>query len=66
VTLGLSDWEHTEIVEGLAEGERVVVVAVAQLQREQQQTSERFRQRMGGVVPGAGGGARPARAGSGR
>ncbi len=57
VTLGLSDWENTEVIEGLAEGEQVVLVSVVQMKNQQQQSSERMRQRMGGgLVPGAGGG----------
>jgi HlyD family secretion protein len=54
VVLGLSDWEYTEIVEGAEEGETVLLVSVAQLQRRQQETVERFRQRTGGIVPGTG------------
>ena len=58
VTLGLSDWEYTEIIDGVQPGDPVVLVSVALLQREQQQSTDRIRQRVGGVVPGAGGGRR--------
>jgi HlyD family secretion protein len=58
VTLGLSDWEYTEIIDGVQPGDPVVLVSVALLQREQQQSTDRMRQRVGGVVPGAGGGRR--------
>jgi HlyD family secretion protein len=54
VRLGLADWDHTEVVEGLAEGERVVLIAVAQLQEGQRAFEERIRSRTGGVVPGSG------------
>jgi hypothetical protein len=50
VVVGLSDWEHTEVVAGLAAGEQVVLVSVAQLQRRQQELSERMRQRFSGPL----------------
>jgi HlyD family secretion protein len=57
VTLGLSDWEYTEVTSGLEPGEKVLLVSVAQLQQQQQQSLDRMRQRAGGgVLPGAGGG----------
>jgi HlyD family secretion protein len=66
VLLGLSDWEHTEVLSGLEAGEKVLLVAVAQLQQQQQQSLERMRQRAGGgVIPGQGGGARGGGGGSG-
>jgi HlyD family secretion protein len=65
VMLGLSDWENTEVLSGLEAGEKVLLVSVAQLQAQQQQSLERMRQRTGGVIPGAGGGARGAGGGGG-
>jgi HlyD family secretion protein len=56
VMLGLSDWDNTEVISGLQEGEQVYLVSVAQLQQQQQQSLDRMRQRTGGVFPGAGGG----------
>ncbi|WP_224368232.1 efflux RND transporter periplasmic adaptor subunit [Hyalangium versicolor] len=56
VMLGLSDWDNTEVLSGLQEGEQVYLVSVAQLQQQQQQSLDRMRQRAGGVIPGAGGG----------
>jgi HlyD family secretion protein len=50
VRLGLRDWEWTEVVSGLEPGEEVVLVSVAQLQRQQQQAEQRFRERMGGPM----------------
>lgn len=64
VMLGLSDWDNTEVISGLQEGEQVYLVSVAQLQQQQQQSLDRMRQRTGGVFPGAGGGG--PRAGGGR
>lgn len=72
VRLGLADWDHTEVVEGVAEGERVVLIAVAQLQEGQRAFEERIRSRTGGVVPGSGtsgtgtGGTQRPRGGGGR
>ena len=59
MVLGLGDWDRTEVVSGLAEGDEVVLVAAAQLRANQQRMEERFRSRMGGGIPGSGGGGRP-------
>jgi HlyD family secretion protein len=56
VMLGLSDWDNTEVISGLQEGEQVYLISVAQLQQQQQQSLDRMRQRTGGIIPGAGGG----------
>jgi HlyD family secretion protein len=64
VRLGLADWDHTEVLDGLAEGERVVLIAVAQLQEGQRAFEERIRSRAGGPVPGAGGGSQRSRGGA--
>jgi HlyD family secretion protein len=64
VLLGLSDWEHTEVLQGLEAGEQVILVSVAQLQRQQQQLSDRLRQRFGGPLGGSGGGAGAGRGGA--
>ncbi|HEX2189350.1 MAG TPA: efflux RND transporter periplasmic adaptor subunit [Longimicrobiaceae bacterium] len=56
VTLGVSDWEHTEVLGGLEAGERVRLMSAARLKQEQQQVSDRMRQRAGGgIMPGGGG-----------
>ena len=57
VQLGLSDWEYTEIVTGLQEGERAKLVTVAQFNAQQAQNAERMQRRAGGMMPGQGGGA---------
>jgi HlyD family secretion protein len=60
VMLGVNDWDHTEVVSGLEEGEQVVLISVARLQAQQQQFVDRMRERSGGF-PGAsagGGGGR--------
>jgi HlyD family secretion protein len=58
VTLGLSDWEFTEVKRGLKGDEKVVLVAAAEQAAQQQQQNDRMKQRMSGPVPGAGGGRR--------
>ncbi|MFP2930486.1 efflux RND transporter periplasmic adaptor subunit, partial [Pyxidicoccus sp. 3LG] len=58
VVLGLSDWESSEVVSGLEPGEKVMLISVAQLQQQQQRSTERMRQAAGGIMPGAGGGPR--------
>lgn len=66
VTLGVSDWEYTEVLEGLEPGEKVRLMSAARLKQEQQQMSDRMRQRAGGgIVPGGGapGGGGPRRGG---
>jgi HlyD family secretion protein len=55
VTVGLSDWEHTEVVEGVEEGEAVILASVAQLQQRQQELDQRIRSRMGSPLGGGGG-----------
>ncbi|MEW5930857.1 MAG: efflux RND transporter periplasmic adaptor subunit [Gemmatimonadota bacterium] len=56
VTLGVSDWEYTEVLGGVKAGERVRLMSATRLKQEQEQASERVRQRAGGgIVPGGGG-----------
>jgi HlyD family secretion protein len=50
VTLGLSDWESTEVLKGLEPGEQVVLVSVAQLQQKQQQANDRAKAQSGGML----------------
>jgi HlyD family secretion protein len=52
VEIGLSDWDRTQVVSGLEEGEQLAVVGAAQLQEQQQQMQQRFR---GGMMPFGGG-----------
>lgn len=48
VVIGLSDWDYSQIVVGLEEGEQVALIGAAQLQAQQQERIERIRGRMGG------------------
>ena len=64
VRLGLSDFDYTEVLDGVKLGEQVVLLGVAEAQASRTQAQDRLRQRMGSGVPGvptgggAGGGAR--------
>lgn len=67
VMLGAGNFDYTEVVNGLQEGEEVALLAALALQAQRQQQNDRFRQGMGGVPgmsQGQGGGSR-AGAGSG-
>lgn len=56
VTLGVSDWEYTEILDGVKPGEQVRLMSAARLRQEQEQMTERMRQRAGGIMGGGPGG----------
>jgi HlyD family secretion protein len=57
VRLGISDFDYAEVLDGLAEGDQVALLGVAEAQAKRQQDINRARQRVGtGLVPGAGGG----------
>jgi len=43
VLMGVNDWDNTEILAGLEEGEQVALIGAAQLQAEQQQMMNRMR-----------------------
>jgi len=63
VMLGAGNFDYTEVVSGLQEGEEVALLSALALQAQRQQQNDRFRQGMGGV-PGMSsnqnpGGARP-------
>jgi hypothetical protein len=80
VQLGAANFDYTEVVSGLKEGEQVALLAAAALQAQRQQQNDRLRQNSG--VPGmtqtpaaggggaggggGGGGARPAGGAGGR
>jgi HlyD family secretion protein len=58
VMLGASNFDYTEVVSGVKEGERVALLASLALQAQRQQQNDRLRQGMGvpGLTPNAGGG----------
>ena len=70
VMLGAANFDYTEVVSGLEEGEQVAMLASLALQAQRQQQNDRMRQNMGGVpgmtqggniggAPGGGGQQRP-------
>src|SRR5262249_31379872 len=75
VMLGVGNFDYTEVVSGLQEGEKVALLTSLQLQAQRQQHNDRLRQGRGGVPglntggPGAGGpggpGGRPGGGGGG-
>lgn len=68
VMLGAANFDYTEVVNGLKEGERVALLTSLALQAQRQQQNDRIRQGMGvpGLTPNAGpGGGRPGGAGGG-
>jgi len=52
VLMGVNDWDNTEILAGLQEGEEVALIGAAQLQAEQQQMMNRMRGMPGMFGPG--------------
>lgn len=62
VRLGVADYDYTEVLSGLEEGERVALLSAAALQMQREQSQNMMRQMQGGGSPlgGATGGARPA------
>lgn len=59
VMLGSANFDYTEVVSGLQEGEEVALLAALSLQAQRQQQNDRMRQNMGGGVPGMTGGGAP-------
>lgn len=48
VQVGLNDWDNTEVVSGLEEGEQLAVIGAAQLQAQQEEFLNRIRSRRDG------------------
>jgi HlyD family secretion protein len=66
VRLGVSDWDFTEVIQGVAAGDSVYLISVARMQQQQQRFSDRMRQSTGfgagqggGTSGGNSGGSRP-------
>jgi HlyD family secretion protein len=66
VMLGAGNYDYTEVVSGLREGERVALLASLTLQAQREEQAERIRSRMGGIpgMQGGGGGGGGARGGA--
>jgi hypothetical protein len=68
VRLGASNYDYSEVLSGLREGEKVATLNVGMLQQRREQQNDRFRSMTGGGVPGMtppAGGARGAGGGGG-
>lgn len=52
VTLGIANYDYSEVVAGLREGEQVALITAAALQQQRQERLDRFRGMTGGGVPG--------------
>jgi HlyD family secretion protein len=48
VRIGITNYDYAEVLSGVTEGEEVVLLSAAQLQRSREENLERMRQRMGG------------------
>jgi HlyD family secretion protein len=55
VQMGIGDWDNTEIVSGVEEGDMLAIVGPAQLQAQQEAFLEQMRGRMSGSNPFGGG-----------
>lgn len=58
VRLGVSDFDYAEVLSGLEQGDQVVMLSVAEVQAQRNAFKNRIRERVGGAVPGGGGGSR--------
>ncbi len=54
IEVGLNDWDSTEILSGLNEGDSIAVIGALQLQAQQQEFMNRMRNRAGGLPFGGG------------
>ena len=54
IMVGLNDFDNSEVVSGLQEGEKVILISVARLQAQQEEMNQRIRERSGasGVLSG--------------
>jgi HlyD family secretion protein len=52
VMLGVNDWEYTEVVGGLKEGDKVFMMTAARLAQQQKDMADRMRQRSAGPMGG--------------
>jgi len=53
ILIGVNDWDHTEVLAGLEEGERVAIIGAAQLQAQRDEWLNRIRSRQS-MFPGGG------------
>ncbi len=63
VRVGLTNYDYAEVLDGLAEGDEVVMLGTLEMQQERQDLTNRVRQRMGGGITGSSGASGGARGG---
>jgi HlyD family secretion protein len=49
VMLGVNDWDYTEVVSGLQEGDQVFLMTAARLAQQERERADRMRQRSGAM-----------------
>ncbi len=54
VRIGISDFDYSEVLDGLKEGDQVALLSVAAVQAKRQSDQAQLRQRMGSGMPGVG------------
>ncbi len=52
VMLGVNDWDYTEVVRGLDEGEKVFLMTAARLAQQERERADRMRERTSGAMGG--------------
>jgi HlyD family secretion protein len=63
VRTGLTNYDYAEVLDGLQEGEQVVLLGVLEVQQQRDRTVSRVRERVGGGLPGTTGGGGSTRSG---
>ena len=64
IRLGVANYDYTEVLDGVQEGDKVALLSVAALQAKRQEQQDRMKANMGGGPLGGGGG--PGGGGGGR
>ena len=54
VRIGISDFDYSEVLDGLKEGDEVALLSVAAVQAKRQSDQAQLKQRMGSGMPGVG------------
>ncbi|NJD11763.1 MAG: efflux RND transporter periplasmic adaptor subunit [Gemmatimonadetes bacterium] len=56
ILVGLNDFDNSEVISGLKDGDKVILISVARLQAQQEEMNQRIRERAGasGVLSGGG------------
>ncbi|HEY0304194.1 MAG TPA: hypothetical protein VGC44_04435, partial [Longimicrobiales bacterium] len=49
VMLGVNDWDYTEVVSGLKEGDKVFMMTAARLAQQERERADRMRERSGAM-----------------